>query len=93
MKEVNRGKVSHSLCLLHRFSHGEEHAVEQDGGHDEVVEQLIRRQPDADAPHGVPRREYKKRAGGGKPVDVVLTEALGHDAESLQTDRKAHKQN
>ena len=74
----------HSLGFLHRLRHGKEDAVEQNGGHDEVVEELVRAKVDAALPGRAPRTEQEERVGRGESVDVVFSEALRHHAERLK---------
>jgi len=71
------------LCLLLRFGHGEEDAVEQYCGHHNVIKILVCRYKNTTSPQAVPRWKYKKGVCGGEAVDVVLPKSLGHNAESL----------
>lgn len=77
----------YSLSLFDGLRHGEEDTVEQDGGHDEVVEVLVGGEVDARAAHRRPRRPPEQRARRREAVDVVLAEPLRHHTESLQQGR------
>ena len=62
----------------------EEDAVHEDGGHDEIVEELIGGKVDGSPAQWVPRGEQEQGFGRREPVHVILTESFGHHAERLQ---------
>lgn len=79
------------LRLLDRLGHRQEDAVKKDGGHYEVVKELVRCQVHAGTSGGAPRGEAEERFRPGEPVDVVLAEALRHHAEGLKMKRENYE--
>ena len=76
-------KHLNSLSLFDGLRHGEEDTVEQNGGHDEVIEVLVGREVDARPPHRRPRRPPEEGPGRREPVNVVLAKSFRHNTESL----------
>ena len=84
ISELNmKARTIYSLCLLDGVRHGEEDAVEQNGGHDDVVKVRVSRQVDGDPPQRVPRREEETGARRRETVDVILTEPFRHHHKRL----------
>lgn len=69
--------------MFHRVRHGQEDAVEQDGGHDDVIEERMSREVDGSPPERIPWREQEAGAGRRKPMDVILPEAVRYHNERL----------
>lgn len=84
----NTTKGGYLLSLGYGFCHGEEDTVEEDGGHDQVIEELVCRQENGRPTQRVPWREEEQGLGGREPVDIVLAEPLGHHTERLQGGRE-----
>lgn len=77
------------LRLFHGLRHSQEDAVEQNGGHDAVVEELVGGDVDANAPCWAPWVEEEEALGAREAMDVVLPEPLRYYTEGLEFEKSA----
>lgn len=66
----------YSLGFVDRFGHGEEDAVEENGAHDDVIEELVGGQVNGSSSKGIPRGEQKQGLGCREPMNVILPETF-----------------
>lgn len=77
-------QLRYLLGLFNSLRHGQEHAVQENRGHYDVIEELVRGHSDTRSPPRIPGFEEEAALGAREPVDVVLPEPLRDDAEGLE---------
>lgn len=72
------------LGLFNCFRHRQEHAVQENSRHHDVIKELVGGHSNTSSPPRIPGFEEEAALGARKPVDVVLAEPLRDDAEGLK---------